>query len=187
VEYAQIVLALDEICGAMKTDWIVKVDTKNKAVDATVGWGPPRAPVARSVKAGSSAASSSKSPEPQKRQIPKEAVAFRNKRYLFSKERVTLAEARNRVRGTGGQLVVIDSPEENEFVQQNLGGEIAWLGLVRVNGGWVTPNNQPPAYFNWYPGQPSNFQGEDGAAIWPNGRWHDHLTHQEQYRYVIEW
>jgi hypothetical protein len=42
VEYAQIILALDELTGLMKTDWKVKVDTKNKTEMADVSWGPAR-------------------------------------------------------------------------------------------------------------------------------------------------
>jgi len=42
VEYAQIVLALDELSGLMKIDWKVKVDTKNRVATAGVGWETPR-------------------------------------------------------------------------------------------------------------------------------------------------
>jgi len=40
VEYAQIILALDELAGVMKTDWKIKVDTKNKAEVVDASWGP---------------------------------------------------------------------------------------------------------------------------------------------------
>ena len=42
VEYAQIVLALDELLGVMKKDWKISVDTKTKAAPVEVSWGAPR-------------------------------------------------------------------------------------------------------------------------------------------------
>ena len=40
VDYAQIILALDELTGGMKTEWAVKVNTKDKAPAVEVSWGP---------------------------------------------------------------------------------------------------------------------------------------------------
>jgi hypothetical protein len=48
VEYAQIILALDELAGVMKTDWKVKIDTTNKTEGGDVSWGPARVKVADS-------------------------------------------------------------------------------------------------------------------------------------------
>lgn len=44
VEYAQIVLALDELATVLKSDWNVKVDTKSKTRSIDVSWGAARVP-----------------------------------------------------------------------------------------------------------------------------------------------
>jgi len=49
IEYAQILLAMDELTNAMRKDWKIKVDTKTPAPAVYVSWGiPERRPVATS-------------------------------------------------------------------------------------------------------------------------------------------
>lgn len=66
VEYAQIVLALDELAGVMKTDWKVKVDTKSKARLAEVSWGPAKVKVVAASPAAEAKEPPAETPKPKK-------------------------------------------------------------------------------------------------------------------------
>jgi hypothetical protein len=84
------------------------------------------------------------------------------------------AEALDRARGSGGDLLSVTSQAENEFVTTRLARpeapDTGWIGLTVGEPTWTT--GEPLGYTNWFPGQPSG----DGAHVvisFQNATWND--------------
>lgn len=63
--------------------------------------------------------------------------------------------------GLGGNLVTINSEAENIWLNQN--GFTGWIGLTdqQTQGDWKWISGEAVTFITWYPGDPSNFSGED--------------------------
>jgi hypothetical protein len=89
------------------------------------------------------------------------------------------------VSSLGGHVATVDSSDLNSWVWSTFGNTAThhyWIGLTdRVAEGafvWVG-TGVAATYFNWYPGEPNNFNDEDfvmvldsgfGTAFWNDGR-----------------
>ncbi|MFN6230639.1 MAG: lectin-like protein, partial [Dolichospermum sp.] len=110
----------------------------------------------------------------------------------------TWEEAQAEAQSLGGNLVTINSQEEQDFLVSTFGGtEQLWIGLTDkvIEGQFKWASNETSTYTNWFPGQPDNGgpQGEDyvvmnfGAA----GQWNDYpdpniLVPRTAFRGIIE-
>uniref|UniRef100_A0A452UGD0 C-type lectin domain containing 10A n=1 Tax=Ursus maritimus TaxID=29073 RepID=A0A452UGD0_URSMA len=89
-------------------------------------------------------------------------------------------------------LVVINSREEQTFVQEHI-GSYTWMGLSDPEGvwKWVDGTDYETNFKNWKPGQPDDWHGhglgggEDCAHFHPDGQWNDDAC-QRAYRWVCE-
>ncbi|KYO37029.1 asialoglycoprotein receptor 1-like [Alligator mississippiensis] len=101
--------------------------------------------------------------------------------YFFSRERRPWPEAEQWCRALGARLVVINTPAEQQFVQQHTIPTFTWIGLSDAKGKWEwvdgTPYILDPR--DWSPGQPDNWtghgqgDGEDCVAVIEEGLWND--------------
>ncbi|XP_006109204.1 C-type lectin domain family 10 member A-like [Myotis lucifugus] len=90
-------------------------------------------------------------------------------------------------------LVVINSREEQTFVQKHIGSSYTWMGLSDPEGAWkwVDGTDYETNFKNWKPGQPDDWQGhglgggEDCAHFHPDGKWNDDVC-QRLYRWICE-
>ena len=78
----------------------------------------------------------------------------------------------------GGKLPLIKNQPENDLVKTGLAGANGWLGMERTGDGssdWqYYADGTKPTYFNWYPGEPNNYGGnENSVQMYGNGRWND--------------
>ncbi|XP_002826982.3 C-type lectin domain family 10 member A isoform X1 [Pongo abelii] len=113
--------------------------------------------------------------------------------YWFSRSGMSWAEAEKYCQLKNAHLVVINSREEQNFVQEHLGSTYTWMGLSDPEGAWkwVDGTDYVTGFQNWKPGQPDDWQGhglgggEDCAHFHPDGMWNDDVC-QKPYHWVCE-
>uniref|UniRef100_A0A8C4GL98 C-type lectin domain-containing protein n=1 Tax=Dicentrarchus labrax TaxID=13489 RepID=A0A8C4GL98_DICLA len=122
----------------------------------------------------------------QKKTCPADWRMFRCTCYFFSTTSASWETGRQDCRDRGGDLVIIDSSEEQEFLTKNITKE-TWIGLTdRDNEGtWKWIDKTPLTLAYWARGQPDNGGGdpqwgeEDCAHFTVNGEteanWNDRL------------
>uniref|UniRef100_A0A4W6FUR7 C-type lectin domain-containing protein n=1 Tax=Lates calcarifer TaxID=8187 RepID=A0A4W6FUR7_LATCA len=111
--------------------------------------------------------------------------------YLFSDESGSWDQGRENCRARGADLVVIDSPKEQEFLLRFTSGS-AWIGLSDRDeeGTWKWVNKTPLNLVYWEKIQPDNGGGdpqwgeEDCAEIRSDG-WND-LSCDASLRWICE-
>ncbi|MFK7981962.1 MAG: SdrD B-like domain-containing protein, partial [Saprospiraceae bacterium] len=103
---------------------------------------------------------------------------FNGSRYYCSAENNhTWLEARDKAIAAGGNLAVVCSQAENDFLQNGLMADYAWIGYSdRVSEGnfkWVTGENC--GFTNWSQGEPNNSDGNEDFTrlLKSTGKWTD--------------
>ncbi|KAL7385481.1 hypothetical protein ABVT39_022403 [Epinephelus coioides] len=135
--------------------------------------------------------------EELKKSVPKEKTCpagwkmFSCACYLLSSGSGSWDEGREDCRGRGADLVVIDSPAEQEFLNEFT--QTAWIGLTDRDeeGTWKWIDGTPLTLSNWRKNQPDNGGGdpqwgeEDCAHIRPDSEWND-LSCETSLRWICE-
>ena len=110
-----------------------------------------------------------------------------HKMYFFSfvEPVMNWYDAYDHFKSKGGNLVEIDSKEENKALVDEMNSRhykdkkmSFWIGLTDLGseGDWrLASNGLKPLYVDWRSGQPNNYEGnEDCAMIWKtSGSWTD--------------
>uniref|UniRef100_A0A8W8NZ14 C-type lectin domain-containing protein n=1 Tax=Magallana gigas TaxID=29159 RepID=A0A8W8NZ14_MAGGI len=116
-----------------------------------------------------------------------------NSQYWVGKDLATWHGAEVICSNIGANLVEIESPEEEDFIQSlvfNL-TESVWLGATDIaeEGTWLSAEkNTTLTYENWYPGQPNNNDGNQNClSLYEpfNHTWCDEDC-SELYQYICE-
>ncbi|XP_019126341.1 C-type lectin domain family 4 member C isoform X1 [Larimichthys crocea] len=91
--------------------------------------------------------------------------------YYFSTNKLTWSESRAECRQRGGDLVKIDSVEEQSFLQQKLKEKMSddedkhWIGLTdsKTEGTWLWTDDSPlnESLTFWFSREPDNWRGEN--------------------------
>merc|ERR1711962_173156 len=70
-------------------------------------------------------------------------------------------------------LVSIVSKEEHEFISNNTGTSITWIGGndIDAEGNWTWSDGRPWGYFKWHSDEPNNIRNEDCLVEWNNFWW----------------
>nr|KAF6295355.1 C-type lectin domain containing 10A [Myotis myotis] len=113
--------------------------------------------------------------------------------YWFSGTGKPWPEAERYCQLQNAHLVVINSREEQIFVQKHIGFSYTWMGLSDPEGAWkwVDGTDYETNLKNWKPGQPDDWQGhglgggEDCAHFHPDGKWNDDVC-LRLYRWICE-
>ncbi|KAM8841887.1 CD209 antigen-like protein C [Synchiropus picturatus] len=89
---------------------------------------------------------------------------FRPSFYYVSRVRKSWFDSRNFCVERGADLVVINSREEQEFM--NKFGKITWIGLSQRqdNGQWVWVDGTPLTRSFWSPGEPNDVDGKENCT-----------------------
>ena len=108
--------------------------------------------------------------------------ALAQSRYFVGSQVLSWTAAREYCRQRGGDLVVIETAEENEIVrrlvqQRSINPTGCWIGASDADseGQWRWINgNSVSLYSNWDPWEPNNIcGGEHYAHMWFHGKWND--------------
>ncbi|ELK03783.1 C-type lectin domain family 10 member A [Pteropus alecto] len=113
--------------------------------------------------------------------------------YWFSRTGKSWPEAEKYCQLENGHLVVINSREEQNFLQEHIGYAYTWIGLTDPEGvwKWVDGTDYETSFKNWKPGQPDDWHGhglgggEDCAHFLPDGKWNDDVC-QRPYNWICE-
>uniref|UniRef100_A0A8C9CKF0 C-type lectin domain containing 10A n=1 Tax=Phocoena sinus TaxID=42100 RepID=A0A8C9CKF0_PHOSS len=113
--------------------------------------------------------------------------------YWFSYSGKPWPEAEKYCQLEDAYLVVINSREEQDFVQAHIGSSYTWMGLSDLDGvwKWADGTDYETNFKNWKPGQPDDWQGhglgggEDCAHFHPDGKWNDDAC-QRPYHWICE-
>ncbi|XP_072526156.1 uncharacterized protein [Salminus brasiliensis] len=89
---------------------------------------------------------------------------FNNSYYYFSTVRKNWIEARQDCRARGADLVIINSREEQEFIQKE--NIYVWIGLsdAEEEGQWKCVDGSPLTTAFWRTGEPSDHDGNENCA-----------------------
>ncbi|XP_038061781.1 perlucin-like [Patiria miniata] len=118
---------------------------------------------------------------------PPNWVEYRSRCY-HTYTAMTWADAKAYCEERGWEMLVIESPEENAFVHEELtasgGWTRAWLGCSdeALEDHWVcysAAGVEEMKYMNWVPGQPDNYyiDGEHCLSMRDIGGWNDIQCH----------
>jgi len=201
IDYAQILLALNELCDGMQKEWGVSVDTRNKLEGVEIAWISPQSSDRADVGPLASAKEPMASPQGIKSAQKRGAIKWRNHFYKISEEFMGWHEAKAKCEEMGGHLIVIETPEEDAFFRElasrsgirfeKLDG--IWIGATdeAQEGRWLWVDGSQMKYTNWHEHQPNNKQGlEHYAMLWcAAGKWVDQPTNSQQHKtyFACEW
>ncbi|XP_015997561.2 C-type lectin domain family 10 member A isoform X1 [Rousettus aegyptiacus] len=113
--------------------------------------------------------------------------------YWFSRTGKPWSEAEKYCQLENGHLVVINSREEQNFLEKHIRYSNTWIGLTDPEGvwKWVDGTDYETNFKNWEPGQPDDWHGhelgggEDCAHLRPTGEWNDDVC-QRLYNWICE-
>uniref|UniRef100_A0A8C0XHG5 C-type lectin domain-containing protein n=1 Tax=Castor canadensis TaxID=51338 RepID=A0A8C0XHG5_CASCN len=113
--------------------------------------------------------------------------------YWFSQSGKSWSQADRYCQLENAHLVVVNSMEEQKFLQDHMGQVVNWMGLTDQNGPWrwVDGTDYDKGFKNWSPLQPDNWHGhglgggEDCAHFTWDGRWNDDVC-ERLYHWVCE-
>jgi len=122
---------------------------------------------------------------------------FKKHTYKFIPKKESWLRAKKDAERMGGYLVVINSAEEEKYIenkiQEYLGAssEGVWIGLNDIDeeGKWCWVNGDKLTYTKWHEGEPNNNGGLPESCVVINKRndygWNDHAMDVE-FRYLVE-
>jgi len=110
---------------------------------------------------------------------------FEGHKYYFSRYSSQWEDARQNALDAGGQLLVINSQEENEYVSSIMIHNGTWLGTKRAQGEYGWSNIYGPFDYNNF--DPSiNLENNSGYAITYGNKWY--ISNSDNYRhYIVEY
>ncbi|XP_072526727.1 C-type lectin domain family 4 member E-like [Salminus brasiliensis] len=90
---------------------------------------------------------------------------FNSSYYYFSTVGKNWNEARQDCRARGADLVIINSREEQEFINKQM--EYGWIGLsdTEKEGQWKWVDGSPLTTVFWRKGEPSDHEGKENCAV----------------------
>ncbi|KAL7856195.1 hypothetical protein AOLI_G00197990 [Acnodon oligacanthus] len=98
--------------------------------------------------------------------INKAWIYFSSSIYYMSTEKKSWSESRQDCRARGADLVIINSREEQEFVEMIRKGQEAWIGLSdREENSWKWVDGSTLNTRFWCSGEPNNYEGNEDCVI----------------------
>ncbi|XP_073478514.1 hepatic lectin-like isoform X2 [Aquarana catesbeiana] len=121
------------------------------------------------------------------RSCEQEWMEYEKHCYFISSFELTWQNAENMCLNRGGYLAIINSKEEQNFLEKNLGGRMIWFGLTDQETEntfkWVDGTTLTPTSFSyWNEGEPNNLFGiENCVLMWELGKWNDEICNETIY------
>jgi hypothetical protein len=106
---------------------------------------------------------------------------YKGHKYYFSKFGTSWTVANQNALDLGGQMLVIDDMEEQEFVQSIMIHNGTWVGTKAENGPWV--NNYGDSTFTNFDYTPGN--NENGYVRTYGNQWYSHQNNDNTH-YIVE-
>uniref|UniRef100_A0A3B1KBG3 C-type lectin domain-containing protein n=1 Tax=Astyanax mexicanus TaxID=7994 RepID=A0A3B1KBG3_ASTMX len=118
-------------------------------------------------------------------------INFSSSLYYVSSEYKSWSESRNDCRERGSDLVIINSREEQDFINLLRRLNTVWIGLSdgETEGDWKWVDGSELITGFWYPGEPNSYGDEDCGlyGYWsdPVNNWNDYPCNQ-QFFWICE-
>jgi Ca2+-binding RTX toxin-like protein len=123
----------------------------------------------------------------QKAIIEVSVQMFQGHYYLLS-DSATWDNAQTQANRLGGNLVTINSQDEQDWLQTTFGkNQNFWIGLRDnvTEGSFQWANGETSTFTNWNSGEPNNFGNEDYVELYSTGKWNDNQATKIQ-KAIIE-
>ncbi|MCE9614725.1 MAG: protein kinase [Lentisphaerae bacterium] len=107
--------------------------------------------------------------------VPRDVAAFGGHAYKVFIDRRPWDDARRQCERMGGQLAIVNSPGENEFLA-GLSRSHVWLGATRdpLTGAWTWVDGSSLVYTNWDLGEPNDAASHENCLMMTKyGKWND--------------
>ncbi|XP_036446135.1 hepatic lectin [Colossoma macropomum] len=112
--------------------------------------------------------------------IEEEQVQVKDRLYVFSLNKMSWNSSRERCKELGGDLVIVNSKEEHEFLARMAAADLHWIGLTDAEdeGVWLWVDHTPlMKNLSWWAYPPDDWKahnplGED-CAVYYTGKWAD--------------
>uniref|UniRef100_W5KJH9 C-type lectin domain-containing protein n=1 Tax=Astyanax mexicanus TaxID=7994 RepID=W5KJH9_ASTMX len=115
---------------------------------------------------------------------------FSSSLYYISTEKKSWSESRQDCRDRGADLLIINSIEEQEFINKEFGSTEAWIGLTDAvtEGIWKWMDGSVLTTEFWWTGEPNDYGGDEDCVItgFHNARfgsstWADYPCHHSEF------
>ncbi|KAM4678132.1 asialoglycoprotein receptor 1-like [Discoglossus pictus] len=124
---------------------------------------------------------------------PEDWTQFNSSCYYFSNAGKSWEDAKKHCESENSHLVVINTKEEQKYMQKLARSQFTWIGLTDADGEWkwVDGTNYNSVPTNWRRGQPDNYHrhgvegSEDCAHLHLLGLWNDDYC-STRYRHICE-
>lgn len=121
------------------------------------------------------------------RSCEQEWMEYEKHCYFLSSFKLTWQNAENMCLNRGGYLAIINSKEEQNFLEKIIAGRTVWFGLTDQETEntfkWVDGTTLTPTSFSyWDEGEPNNeFGNEHCVQVWRQGKWNDEICNETSY------
>ncbi|RWS20285.1 C-type lectin domain family 4 member G-like protein [Leptotrombidium deliense] len=108
-------------------------------------------------------------------ECPEPWIRWNDKCYKTDDLRTTLKERIEICTSLNSYVLMIDSDEENEFIEQQFTGRY-WLGAMRDLGTKMflkLKKGEAVWFTKWRKGEPNNYQGIENCIVFDHGKWND--------------
>ena len=107
-----------------------------------------------------------------------DSTTYNNSQYLLIEESLTWEAAQAKAQALGGNLVTINSAEEEQWLKQTFGEQARWIGINDKDqeGVFSWASGEAVTYTNWADGEPDDYAGtQDYGTLnyGANRQWND--------------
>ncbi|XP_049328037.1 C-type lectin domain family 4 member M-like [Astyanax mexicanus] len=115
---------------------------------------------------------------------------FSSSLYYISTEKKSWSESRQDCRERGSDLLIINSIEEQEFINKEFGRTEAWIGLTDAvtEGIWKWMDGSVLTTEFWWTGEPNDYGGDEDCVItgfhntgFSSSTWADYPCHRSEF------
>ncbi|XP_073730767.1 uncharacterized protein [Misgurnus anguillicaudatus] len=114
-------------------------------------------------------------------------IYYQSSLYYISSEKKSRSESRKYCKDRGADLIIINTKEEQDFIQKNYGNDKPWIGLTDSDkeGTWKWVDGSTLTSSFWRSGEPNSFGGDEDCVVFESTGWGDYPCFHN-YKWICE-